>query len=319
MSEHPGAPLFFSTADKSGKCKLRDGCRINYEVHGNGPKRILLIMGLLASMYSWRETVKHYVKKKDYTVLVLDNRGAGKSDAPWGRYTTTMLAEDALELLDHIGWTEARSIHVNGVSMGGMIAMQLALLAGERIKSLTLTSTCAKHQNPPRTRLESVAGWIDWFRPKPTNERKVEVLMGRLFCDEEWLERKDSEYPSFKNNRERVFQTMLYRVTQSQTPRISGQIGQIAACLTHNCSHSDLAQIGARLPVLVIVGRRDMLIDPACSDITYKQISLDGQRTHVKLVSYEKGGHALMVEEEKAYHGELDKLEALSESFKADQ
>ncbi|ORY79545.1 Alpha/Beta hydrolase protein [Protomyces lactucae-debilis] len=274
-------------------------------------------MGLLASMYSWRETVKHYANRKDTTVLVFDNRGAGKSDAPLGRYTTTMLAEDTLELLDHVGWTKSRSVHVNGVSMGGMIAMQLALVAGERIKSLCLTSTCAKHQNPPRTRLESIAGWIDWFRPKPTNERKVEVLMGRLFTDEAWLDSKNPAYPEFRTNRERVFQIMLYRVTQSKTPRVSGQVGQIAACLTHHCSQENLAKIGQQMPVLVIVGRQDMLIDPACSDVLYKQVSLEGQRSHVRLVSYEKGGHALMVEEEEAYHKELDNFEAQSETFEA--
>lgn len=54
----------------------------------------------------------------------------GESDKPLLRYTTSEMARDVIELLDHVGWTEDRSVHVVGISMGGMISQELV-----RIKS----------------------------------------------------------------------------------------------------------------------------------------------------------------------------------------
>jgi pimeloyl-ACP methyl ester carboxylesterase len=52
----------------------------------------------------------------------------GKSDKPVMRYSTSEMAKDLLELLDHLGWTEERQLHVASVSMGGMIAQELVIL-----------------------------------------------------------------------------------------------------------------------------------------------------------------------------------------------
>ena len=57
--------------------------------------------------------------------MIYDNRGMGESDKPILRYSTSEMARDALELLDHVGWTGERSTHVVGISMGGMIAQEM--------------------------------------------------------------------------------------------------------------------------------------------------------------------------------------------------
>lgn len=49
----------------------------------------------------------------------------GGSDRPVMRYSTSEMAKDLIELLDHLGWTAERQLHVSGVSMGGMIAEEL--------------------------------------------------------------------------------------------------------------------------------------------------------------------------------------------------
>ena len=60
-----------------------------------------------------------------YSCLVFDNRGVGESDKPLARYSTSEMAKDTLELVDHVGWTKGRQLHVIGSSMGGMIAQEL--------------------------------------------------------------------------------------------------------------------------------------------------------------------------------------------------
>ena len=68
----------------------------------------------------------------------------GKSDKPLTRYSTSEMALDTLELIDHVGWTGKEEIHVIGSSMGGMIAQELAYIAPERIKSLTLMASAPR-------------------------------------------------------------------------------------------------------------------------------------------------------------------------------
>jgi pimeloyl-ACP methyl ester carboxylesterase len=52
----------------------------------------------------------------------------GLSDKPLLRYSTSEMAKDVLEIIDHLGWKAERELHIAGVSMGGMIAQELVKL-----------------------------------------------------------------------------------------------------------------------------------------------------------------------------------------------
>lgn len=84
-------------------------------------------MGLGAFKWYWQHQMQDFGhdQKEKYSCLVFDNRGMGESDKPLLRYSTSEMAKDALELLDHLGWTAARDVHVVGISMGGMIAQEM--------------------------------------------------------------------------------------------------------------------------------------------------------------------------------------------------
>ncbi len=72
----------------------------------------------------------------------------GESDKPLGRYTTTQIAEDTLELLNHLDWSGKRELHVIGVSMGGMIAQELVWFSLESKKTLRqLTAPPGAHDS----------------------------------------------------------------------------------------------------------------------------------------------------------------------------
>ena len=84
-------------------------------------------MGLGGLKHAWQRQTKDFGHKRaaEYSALVFDNRGIGESDKPLMRYSTSEMARDAIELLDHVGWTTPRSVHVIGISMGGMIVQEL--------------------------------------------------------------------------------------------------------------------------------------------------------------------------------------------------
>jgi hypothetical protein len=88
-------------------------------------------MGLGGMKYAWQRQTKDFAHTKgdQYSSLVTDNRGIGDSDKPKSRYSTSEMAKDIIEVVDHIGWTGQRELHVIGISMGGMIAQEIVSLS----------------------------------------------------------------------------------------------------------------------------------------------------------------------------------------------
>ena len=84
-------------------------------------------MGLGAFKWYWqRQTIDFgHDQASKYSCLIFDNRGMAESDKPVMRYSTSEMAKDTLELLDYLGWIGQRSVHVIGISMGGMIAQEM--------------------------------------------------------------------------------------------------------------------------------------------------------------------------------------------------
>jgi pimeloyl-ACP methyl ester carboxylesterase len=108
-----------------------------FETSGRGPA-VLLIMGLGLPGDAWWRTVP--VLARALTVVTFDNRGSGRGEPPSGPLTIASMAADAVSVLDAAGLARA---HVYGISMGGMIAQELALRFPERVASLVLGATTA--------------------------------------------------------------------------------------------------------------------------------------------------------------------------------
>ena len=96
-------------------------------MHGHGPIKLIFVMGLNGPKIAWYRQINYFGHERadKYTVLVYDNRGVGASDTPWERYTTSQMAKDLLDLVNHLKWTEEKQLNIIGVSMGGMIAQEL--------------------------------------------------------------------------------------------------------------------------------------------------------------------------------------------------
>ncbi len=112
--------------------------QLDYERSGNesGPP-LLLIMGMSGTSLSWGEEFLEPLRR-DFDLIAYDHRGVGASSKLDGPVTIPQMAEDAAGLLAAL---ELDSAHVLGISMGGMIAQELALNHRERIRTLTLGCT----------------------------------------------------------------------------------------------------------------------------------------------------------------------------------
>jgi 3-oxoadipate enol-lactonase len=109
---------------------------IDYERSGDGPP-LLMIMGMSGTALSWGEPFLSDLRH-DFDLIAYDHRGVGASSQLDGPVTIREMAQDAAGLLAAL---ELDSAHVLGISMGGMIAQELALAAPERIRTLTLGCT----------------------------------------------------------------------------------------------------------------------------------------------------------------------------------
>jgi 3-oxoadipate enol-lactonase len=111
-----------------------------YEVHGEG-EPLILISGLNSDHTLYTRTGIATGLAQAFLVVVFDNRGVGAADKPDEPYSMEMMANDTAGLLDTLGIERA---HVLGTSMGGRIAIALALEHPEHVASLVLVSSGAR-------------------------------------------------------------------------------------------------------------------------------------------------------------------------------
>src|ERR1700685_4257200 len=126
---------------------------LSYERSGSGPP-LLLIMGMSGTFSHWSEPFLDELRAS-FEVIVYDHRGVGESSPLEGELTIAQLAQDAAALLAAL---ELDTAHVLGISMGGMVAQELALAHPERIRTLTLGCT---YCGGPGSVCPGDAGWRD--------------------------------------------------------------------------------------------------------------------------------------------------------------
>ena len=115
-----------------------NGIQLYYEERGTGDP-VLLIMGITAPGSVWELHAKFW--QEQFRCILPDNRGVGLTDKPAGPYSSAMMADDFVGLLDALGLARVRVV---GCSMGSIIAQQLALRHPQRVRSLVLMCPWAR-------------------------------------------------------------------------------------------------------------------------------------------------------------------------------
>jgi len=247
-----------------------DGYRLYYEIHGQGFP-LVLIRGLGSNMEHWYEQIPAF--SRQYQVVAFNNRGIGTSTAPPLPWSIREMAEDVAALIQAVAGGRA---HVLGISMGGMIAQELALGWPERVASLVLTAThCGgAHKVPPS------AETMDLFAKLVNGTTFAEQMEGRkaLFS----LETLD--------NRPDVLERYAQVAAAYACPPEVMQ-GQWEAIQEFD-SFERLPMISA--PTLVLAGADDRLVPQGNAEL------LAGRIPGAKLALIPQAGHQLVIEQPRA-------------------
>ncbi|KFH44837.1 putative aminoacrylate hydrolase-like protein [Hapsidospora chrysogenum ATCC 11550] len=307
-TNHPAYPsaVWNLKPDRNGlfpAAKDRGGpVNIAWEIHGTGPTKLLLIMGLAGVTASWQRQTRYFGHDRgdQYSVLIMDNRGMGASDKPLARYSTSAMARDIIEVLDHVGWTGKRQVHAAGISLGGMIAQELACLIPERLASLSLLCTSGEVKNT-----DTVAEWIGqcvgFVVPKSAEQGIVDTA--RKLFPVEWLEAPDADdppspettsgcgpapgdgkYRMFDSNFQRFQAQELTKKRQPGHFTRQGFLCQLVAAWWHRKTPEQLAAMADA------VGRERMLVMHGTGDVMIK--FSNGER----LMDAIKPGTAMVIE-----------------------
>lgn len=212
-----------------------NGINLYYEERGTG-EPLLLIMGITAPGAAWEKHVAEW--EKDFRCILLDNRGAGKSDKPPGAYSTAQMADDCAGLLDALG---LQKVKVVGCSMGSTIAQQLALRHPERVLSMVLMCPWARCDNTAKAIFQHMVDCKARLRPEEFS-LYVQLL---IYSKRSWDDEKT--FNSLAEDRKGA--------AEDPNPQpLIGLEGQAAACMEHDVL-SSLGNI--KMPVLVIDGEDD--------------------------------------------------------------
>ncbi|MGA9178834.1 MAG: 3-oxoadipate enol-lactonase [Desulfobacterales bacterium] len=117
-----------------------NGTTLQFRFDGPEQGPVAMLSNALASDLTMWEFQVPALAEAGYRVLRYDSRGLGQSKVPEGPYSIEMLAVDAVGLMDALG---LEKVHFCGLSMGGMIGQMLGAQHGDRLISLTLSSTAA--------------------------------------------------------------------------------------------------------------------------------------------------------------------------------
>jgi 3-oxoadipate enol-lactonase len=214
---------------------------IHWKSLGEGPA-VLLIAGQGMTVDGWWSTIP--VLARSFRVIAFDNRDTGGSTrSPWP-YSVVQMAHDAVAVLDAAG---EQSAHVYGISLGSLVAQELALRFPDRVQALVLGA--------------SSAGGFAAYKPPPSSFAQTFLVRAGAMGPEE-AEWAAVPYTYGDKTRrlhpDRIVADISHRV--SSPPGPLAYLHQAAAVASHD-AYGRLNQMIA--PTLVVHGEQDIFVPPA--------------------------------------------------------
>ena len=250
-----------------------------YEEVGDGP-RLLFVNGSGSSIEVARPFINRFAER--FHVLVHDQRGLGRTSVPERQPTMADYAADALALLDHVGWPTTRLV---GTSFGGMVALEIAVTAPERIERLALLCTSAGGVAGASYPLHELA-------ELSVEERSaIGLRLVDTRFDDEWL----ATHPLDRA----IVNARNTGAARERTPeQRRGELMQLEARRQHDVVDR-LRRITA--PTLIACGQFDGIAPPANSAAIHERVA--GSELHTY-----QGGHMFFIQDPQALPDIVDFL-----------
>ena len=267
-----------------------NGIRMAYEEFGDADAPVvLLVAGLYNQLIRWPLEFCDLLVERGFRVIRFDNRDIGLTDKMEGEvapsflrlglksllgipvkvpYTLNDMASDTVGLLDAL---DIKAAHIVGMSMGGMISQLVAGLYPDRVLSLTSIMSKTGGFGKGGASL-AVARQMVKPIPKGTSALDNSVMTRQMFGS-----------PAYPESDEEVGIAVKSEFKRSNNP--AGYLRQMAAIRSAPNRNKLLNEL--KMPVLIIHGKQDTLVDVSGGIETKKQIS------HAKLVLFEGMGHTL--------------------------
>jgi len=248
-----------------------NGISINYTIVGQG-EPLVMIMGFGGDQSAWKRQVSAF--KKHYQVIIFDNRGTGRSDKPEGSYSPKLMAEDTIQLMDFLKMDKA---HILGVSMGGLIAQEIAINYPGRVLKLILANTWACQDNED-----------NGLTPEMLAAAELPFRQGFSYL-------LDASVNKFFN-RYILIPLIKFKMRRIKEPEITALMGQADGIKGHD-SLDRLPLI--KPPTLVLTGTKDRVVKPESSTTIAQKIP------NAKLVKIKNGSHITCWEKSKIFNKEV--------------
>jgi 3-oxoadipate enol-lactonase len=253
--------------------RAQDGTRLAVLEAGAGDA-VLLIPGLGYAAWSFDRQVE--ALSGEARVLAIDNRGTGRSDKPAGPYSITQLADDAHAVLSDLSAAPATVV---GTSMGGYIALTLALRHPEAVESLVLVATTSGGPGSCGVPEETLTSWAAAARLGV--EGFARATMPLSFAPG-WPEEHPSE-----------FEDVLARRLASPTPPAAWR-SQFDACAAF--LEAGLPEGVVDKPTVIVHGTADRVVPFENSAHLARRIP------HASIVTWEGAGHLCWIERHREFN-----------------
>jgi 3-oxoadipate enol-lactonase len=258
----PNTAEIAATSD-TGSARVRVGdIELHYERYGSG-EPVLLLHGLGSSILDWEPQIT--ALSQQYQVVAVDFRGHGQSDKPAGPYSIPGFAEDIANLISQLG---LGPMHVVGISMGGMVAFQLAVDAPEQVRSLVIINSGPEF--PSHTLKAKLVIQSRLLMLKFMGMRRLGTAIAkRLFPAPEHKSLRHLFVDRFSSNDPRAYESSVRAIARFS---LADRLDQI------------------RCPVLVVSSDRDY------TPVSAKQAYLP-QLASAKLIVIRNAGHACTLDQ----------------------